>query len=113
MKINHYQFGSITIEGEVYPFDVEVRPLEILRWQRKASHIIDAEDVKRAVEQNPELIIIGNGESGVAQVTEDAKKEIEAKKIPFVIKETAEAVEIFNQETEKGKKVIGLFHLTC
>ncbi len=119
--IEEYQFGSITIDGKTYDHDVEVRwTSEILKWWREESHVIDVEDVKRAVEQNPETIVIGTGESGIARVTEEAKKFIQEKGIKLVIDKTEEATKTFNvinEESvlEEGKqnKVIGLFHLTC
>ncbi len=119
--IEEYHFGSITIDGKIYTYDVEVRWTgEVLKWWRAESHIIDIEDVKRAVEQNPETIIIGTGESGVARVTEEAQKFIKAKGIELIIDLTEQAVKTFNirreeSEKEEGKqeKVIGLFHLTC
>jgi len=119
--IDEYKFGSITIDGKTYNHDVEVRWTdEALEWWRKESHLIDVEDVKRAVEQNPEMIIIGTGESGVARVTEEAQRFIKEKGIKLIIDKTEEAVKTFNvineeSELEEGKqnKVVGLFHLTC
>lgn len=119
--IEEYKFGSITIDGKTYNHDVEVRWTgEVLKWWRKEGHVIDVDDVKRAIEVNPETIIIGNGASGVARVTEAAKKEIESKGIELIIDLTEEAVKTFNiikeeSESEEGEqnKVIGLFHLTC
>jgi len=119
--IEEYKFGSITIDGKVYDYDVEVRwDGEILKWWRKESHVIDAEDVMRAIEENPDNIIIGTGESGVARVTEDAKREIKARGIELIIDLTEQATKTFNivneeSEEEEGeqRKVIGLFHLTC
>jgi len=119
--IEEYRFGEITIDGKTYHHDVEVRWTgEVLEWWRKASHIIDVEDIKRALERNPEVIVIGTGESGMAKVTQEAQKEIERKGIKLIIDITEEAVKTFNiinQESnkEEGKKtkIIGLFHLTC
>ncbi len=134
--IEEYHFGSITINGKIYTEDVEVRcngaasgiargeprPFgrEVLEWLRKESHIIDIEAVKRAVEQNPEVIVIGTGESGIARVTEDARNFIKEKGIELIIDKTGEATKTFNviceeslEEEGKQKKVIGLFHLTC
>lgn len=119
--IEEYHFGSITIDGKTYNHDVEVRwSGQVLKWWRKESHVIDVEDVKRAIEQNPETIVIGTGESGVARVTEEARKFIEEKGIQLIIDKTEEATKTFNiileeSELEEGKqnKVIGLFHLTC
>ena len=119
--IEEYKFGSITIDGKTYNYDVEVRWTgEVLKWWRAESHGIDVEDVKGAVEQNPETIIIGTGESGVARVTEEAKKFIKEKGIELIIDQTEQATKTFNiikeeskEEEGEQKKVIGLFHLTC
>ena len=131
--INAYKFGSIAIDGKTYNYDVEVRwtPKESLRdptgqagevlpWWRKESHVIDVADIKRAIEQNPDTIIISTGESGIARVAEEAEKFILERGIKLIIDKTAEATKTFNMineesELEDGKqnKVIGLFHLTC
>lgn len=119
--IEEYRFGSITIDGETYNSDVEVHwDGEILKWWRKESHLISVEDVERAVEQNPDTIIIGTGESGIAEVTEEAKKFIQGKRIRLIVDRTEEATKTFNIINEESKleegeqnKVIGLFHLTC
>jgi len=131
--IEEYHFGSITIDGKTYNHDVEVRwtpkesfrdsrgqACEVLKWWRKESHFVYSEDVKKAIDQNPEVIIIGTGESGLMEVGKDAKKEIESRGIKLIIDVTEEAVRTFNvileeSEEEEGKqrKVIGLFHLTC
>ncbi len=119
--IEEYHFGSITINGKTYNHDLEVRWTgEVLKWWRGESHVINVEDVKRAIEQNPETIIIGTGELGIARVTEEAQKFIQEKGIKLIIDKTEEAVKTFNiilgeSELKEGKqnKVIGLFHLTC
>jgi len=118
--IEEYHFGSITIDGKIYTHDVEVRWTgEVLQWWRRESHRIEVEDVKRAIEQNPDTIIIGTGESGIARVTKEVQKFIKEKGIDLIIGLTEEAVKTFNlrkEESEKEQrqeKIIGLFHLTC
>ncbi len=126
MHIEEYKFGSITIDGKIYEHDVEIRwalkeslrdPTgqvgEVLSWQRGQSHFIDVEDVKRAIEQNPDTIIIGAGEAGLAQVTEGAQKFIRDKNVELIIDSTEQSIKTFNIRKEKFEKVIGLFHLTC
>lgn len=118
--IEEYHFGYIKILGKEYTYDVEVRwDGQVLSWWRKASHIIDAEDVKRALGQGPDLIIIGTGASGIARVIETTEKEIKARDVELLIVPTDEAIKSFNNAIERTKaggqekKVIGLFHLTC
>jgi len=119
--IEEYHFGSIKILGKTYNHDVEVRWTgEVLSWWRKESHLFDLEDIKRAVEQNPETIIFGIGAYGAAQVTEAAQEFIRGKGIKLIIDKTEKAVKTFNiikkesiEEEGEQRKIIGLFHLTC
>jgi len=119
--IDEYKFGSIIINGETYTYDIEVRwNDEVLPWRRKESHLIDVEDVKRALEQSPDTVVLGTGEAGVAKVTEDCQKFVKERGIELIIDKTAEAVRTFNviyqdslEEEGAQRKVIGLFHLTC
>jgi len=117
--IEEYRFGHIKILGKSYSHDVEVRWTgEVLPWWRKEGHVFDLEDVQRALNQKPDLIIFGTGAYGVAKVTERAQKEIRNLGIGLVIDKTKEAVKSFNIIKEKAKegkekRVIGLFHLTC
>jgi hypothetical protein len=119
--IEKYKFGQITIDGKNYNHDVEVRWTgEVLKWWRKESHVIDVEDVKRAIEARPDTIVIGTGESGVAKVTAEAQKFIKEKGIRLIIDLTEQATKTFNiicaesiEEEGEQDKVIGLLHLTC
>lgn len=119
--IQEYRFGKMKIGGQTYTYDVEVRwGGEILDWQREESHIIDVKDIERALEQNPEVLVIGTGKSGIAQVTDKAQEAIARQEVKLIIDKTGEAVKTFNvikeeSEEEEGvqARVIGLFHLTC
>ena len=122
--IEEYHFGSITIDGKTYTYDVEVRfvssKTEVLDWEKDESHDINVDSVKRAVEQKPDTIIIGTGESGLAKVTESAKQFIAEKGIQLIIDITGEAIKTFNviqqssiEEEGEEANLIGLFHLTC
>jgi hypothetical protein len=119
--IEEYSFGFIKINGVEYTNDTEVRWTdEVFPLVLKERHKIGAEEVKRAIDQKPDTIIIGTGESGLAEVTPKAQEEIEKNGIKLIIDKTEEAIKTFNvlkedSEEEEGvkEKVIGLFHLTC
>jgi hypothetical protein len=111
--IEEYYFGSIKIDGETYNHDVQIGlDNEIKLWWRNESHQIEKRDIEEVLGQNPEVIVIGTGEMGVAKISEEAQKEIKAKGIELIIEPTSEAVQTFNSLEKKGK-VAGLFHLTC
>jgi hypothetical protein len=119
--IEEYYFGFIKINGQDFNSDVEVRwTNKVLPWSFKERHKINIGEVKRAIEQKPDTIVIGTGESGLAEVTLEAQKEIEKNGIKLIIDKTEEAVKTFNVIKEESKeeegleeRVIGLFHLTC
>jgi len=122
--IEEYHFGSITVNNKIYNNDIEVRWMcskaEVLDWKRDESHDINVDSVKRAVEQKPETIIIGTGETGLAKVTESAKQFIHENGIKLIIDITGEAIKTFNvikqdsiEEEGEEADIIGLFHLTC
>jgi len=118
--IEEYKFGIITIDGKNYDRDVQTDwNGEVLEWCKKDSHLVTAEDVRGAVDKNPESIVIGTGEEGMAVVSEEAKIFIREKGIELLVDKTEEAVKTFNilkedslEEEGKQERVVGLFHLT-
>lgn len=114
--IEEYRFGSIIIDGKTYDHDVEVRwNGKVLKWWRKKGHVFALDDLKRALKEKPDIIILGTGAYGTAKVTNEVKKVLQDKGIKLIVDKTEEAVRTFNiiMERSKEKKIIGLFHLTC
>ena len=124
--IEEYNFGFIKINGQTYNHDVQIGlDNKVKLWWRSKSHEIWKRDIEEVLDQVPEAIVIGTGEMGIAQLTEEARQEIISKKIELIVEPTAEAVKSFNSLKKdlsalpaqagggQGKKVVGLFHLTC
>lgn len=112
--IEEYHFGSITIDGKIYTHDVEVRwNGEVLDWWRGESHLFSLTDIQRVLEKNPDVLIFGTGAYGIANLSEEVEQEIRKRGIDLIVGKTDEAIKNFNLIKGKGKKVIGLFHLTC
>ena len=114
VKINNYEFGLITVNGKEFRQDVAVFwDGTVSEWQRAESHVIVPADIKFIFAKNPEAIVIGTGESGMAEVLAETKAEIISKGIKLTIEKTSAVVELFNDNADKGIRVVGLFHLTC
>ncbi len=112
--ITDYQFGLMIINGHTYNYDIEVRwDGNILPWVRKEGHIFNSDDVQRAINIKPEIIIFGTGDYGMARVAPETLTIINKQGIKAVTEKTPQAVQFFNNYLKKGKRVIGLFHLTC
>lgn len=119
--IEEYKYGLIIIDGKNYNNDVIVDwSGGVSEWKKPDSHLIEPGDVIAALGMNPEVVVIGTGENGIAEITQAAQDSILGKGIKLIIDKTQEAVRTFNilkedslEEEGKQTKVVGFFHLTC
>jgi hypothetical protein len=113
MKVEHYSFGKITIEGKTYTSDVIVYPERAdASWWRREGHNLQIEDLADVLKAEPAVVIIGTGSLGVMKVPKKTISHLEAKGIVVYVERTGKAVELFN-ELQKNKIVIATLHLTC
>lgn len=112
--VDEYHFGSITIDGKTYDSDVIIHGEKMIndRWWRKEGHNIAIEDLKDLPEKF-EVLVIGNGASGVCQVPDETIEFVKRKGVEVIIQMTADATQTYNQLLSEGKDVVGAFHLTC
>ena len=111
--IDDYHFGSITINGKTYNNDVIVHGEKMLNesWWRKDGHNMAIEDLKDLPDQF-DVIVIGNGASGVCNVPEETVEYLK-KTGEVIVQMTGDATKTYNQLLADGKDVVGAFHLTC
>jgi hypothetical protein len=113
MKIEHYSFGKITIEGKTYTSDVIIYPEKVnASWWRKEGHNLQVVDLTDVIDANPQILVIGTGATGLMRVPKETISHLQSKGIEVHVARTGEAVEIFNK-LQKDKIVIAAFHLTC
>lgn len=117
--INSTQFGSVTIDNKKYNQvliigdNIEEREYSKLKELFNTSHQIGDWEQAKLVENDPEVIIIGTGQSGMLEVDDEFVKVIKERGIELVIKNTPEAIEVYNELIGQGKKVNALIHTTC
>jgi len=113
MKIEHYSFGSITIDGKTYTSDVIIYPEKVdSLWWRKEGHYLHIADLKDVINVKPGVLIIGTGYSGAMVVPEETISYIKTQNIEVHIARTEKAVELFNK-FQRSKKTVAALHLTC
>ncbi|MFZ6017011.1 MAG: Mth938-like domain-containing protein [Nitrospirota bacterium] len=113
MKIEHYSFGRIIIDGKTYTADVIIYPGRVdSSWWRKEGHCLQVVDLNDVINAKPDILIIGTGHSGVMQIPKETITYLESKGIEVHVARTEKAVEMFNK-LQNGKIVIAAFHLTC
>jgi hypothetical protein len=113
MRIEHYSFGKITIDGQTYTSDLIICPGRVYAsWRRKEGHKLQVEDLRDVLNTDPRVLIIGTGAFGVMMVPKETTAYLESKGINVHAMRTAKAVELFN-ELQKDARVIAALHLTC
>ena len=118
MKIKGTEFGSITIDGEIYPFDVLIRLSGEIKKRKKklskerygTSHIVSLEEAEFIYEKGSDLLVLGTGQSGNLGLSPEASEFFAHKGCPVLAEPTPQAIVTFNRS--KGQK-IALFHVTC
>lgn len=113
MKLEHYSFGRLTIDGKTYTSDVIIYPGRVdSSWWRKEGHYLQVVDLVDVINAKPEVLIIGTGYSGVMAVPKETVSHLESKGIEVHVARSEKAVEMFNK-LQKEKLVIAALHLTC
>jgi hypothetical protein len=112
-KIDSYHFGQIVINGRKYTSDVIIFPDRVQGdWWRDESHELALKDIADIIDENPEIVLIGTGSSGLMKVLPEVASAIEARHIQLIVQSTAEACEIYNQLSQT-QRVAAALHLTC
>jgi len=117
-KIDNTKFGRITISGTKFDYDVIIRLDGRVEKRRKklskaiygTSHIISLDEAKYIYEEGAERLIVGTGQSGMTELSDQADDYFEGKKCRVDLQPTPEAIQAWNEA--KGA-VIALFHVTC
>jgi hypothetical protein len=113
MKIEHYSFGSITINGKTCTSDVIIYPNKVnSSWWRKQGHMLHVEDLTDIIQTKPDVLVVGTGYSGLMIVPKETVLRLESEGIEIHIARTTKAVELFNT-LRKEKRVVAALHLTC
>ena len=117
-KIEDAWFGSITVEGKRYEYDIVIRLSGKVRRRNKqlskavygTSHTLSLAEVTDLHRKRAERIIIGAGFEGQVCLSKEAAEYLEEKGCRVDLCPTPEAIVCWN---EAEGNVLGLFHLTC
>jgi hypothetical protein len=117
-KIDGTEFGSITIDGAVFEYDVILRLSGKVKKRKKklskrvygTSHTISLDEAKHVYEQGAQRLIIGAGQHGNVTLSDEAADYFKRKGCVVEVEPTLAATRAWNNA--KGA-VIGLFHVTC
>ena len=111
--IDTYRFGRIVINGHNYTSDVIIFPDRVQgEWWRDDSHRLALKDVAGIINENPEILLVGTGASGMMRVLPEVEQAAKARNIKLIIQPTGEACQTYNQ-LSPTQRVAAALHLTC
>jgi hypothetical protein len=116
--IDKTKFGSITIAGTQYDYDVLIRLDGKVEKRKKklskevygTSHILSLAEAEHVYEKGVGKIILGSGQEGMLKLSHEAAAFFEKMGCKVELLPTPEAIQAWNKA--KGQ-CIGLFHITC
>ena len=117
-KIDETEFGSITIDGQVFEHDVIIRPSGKVKKRKKklsravhgTSHTISLGEAKHIYRKGATQLVIGTGHDGLVALSDEAVDYFQRKDCRVNLLPTRKAIQTWNKA--RGA-VIGLFHVTC
>jgi hypothetical protein len=116
MRISHFAFGVLEIDGVTYEHDVVIDHGEIQKRRKKASKKFrDAfGHTPLSLEENLPWrctrLVIGTGAYGRLPVMDDVKREADERGVKLIVLPTAEAIEVLQKGTRETNAVL---HVTC
>lgn len=114
VMITYYDFGKIQIDDKLYYKDLIIFEEEIFsNWWRKDGHNLHLEDLQEILRRKPDILVIGTGYNGVMKVSKNLIQQIEERDIRIIVAKSKDAVNKFNELTQKKQKVAIALHLTC
>jgi hypothetical protein len=117
-RIDQTQFGSVTIDGEVFTHDVIIRLDGRVEKRKKklskavygTSHTISLAEAKHLHQKGAARLLIGAGQHGRVALSEEAAAYFARHRCQVELLSMPEVIAVWNQA--EGA-VIGLLHVTC
>lgn len=119
LKIEKVSWGKVKINGQTYHQALIIGEKILERDKDKlenlfgTTHQIGDWEQKLLLSENPEVILIVNGWSGLLKIDEEFKKKVEDTGIELRVVLTSEVVKEYNHLIAEGRKVNCLIHTTC
>jgi len=78
----------------------------------KTGHKLRVEDIAEVMTENPEVLVVGTGASGLMKVLPEVEQAAQARGIKLIVETTDKACNTYNQLCQ-SQSVVAALHLTC
>jgi len=111
--IDSYQFGQVVVNGKKYTSDVIIFPDSVKdNWWKKRGHQLCPDDIAEVMAENPEVLVVGTGASGLMKVLPEVQQVVEAQGIELIVEATDKACHTYNQFC-RSRRAVAALHITC
>ena len=117
-RLEKTSFGSITVDGQEYSYDIlirldgsiEKRAKKLSKRVYGTSHTLSQVEAEYIYQAGADRLIIGSGQYGLVTLSPEARQFFDQQELAVELVATPEALSVWNQT---GGALIGLFHVTC
>ena len=111
--VDSCQFGQVVVSGKKYTSDVIIFSDGVRdNWRRKRGHQLCLDDIAEVMTENPEVLVVGTGVSGLMKVLPEVGWGVETQGIKLVIETTDKACHTYNHICH-SHRVVAALHITC
>ena len=111
-RLENYNFGRLTVDGEEETRDVIVLPERVVRnWWRREGHALVLDDLDAVLDELPARLIIGTGAQGQMKPDPATLAQLRERGIEVDVLPTDEAVQRYG--TLNPAETAAALHLTC
>ncbi len=111
--IDEFKFGFFKIDGKHFYDDIKISEGKVRQWSTRDKHELKLEDIHDIIKAKPEVIIVGQGATGLLQVPEQLRMQLYGMKIKLIVDKTPKACDEYNKALTEKKKVAAIMHATC
>jgi hypothetical protein len=117
-RVTHISWGRLEVEGMDGPFkDAKLFPggARVWDWNESGTNHepgIQPADLEELLEHGATAVVLSKGFNERLRVTEDTLRMLEERDVSTHVRETGEAIELYN-ELRETERVGALIHSTC
>ncbi len=110
---------EVRVGSETYHFrDCKVWPGGAAEWDWRLTGTkhepgIQPADIEEILEHGVEVMILSRGQKLLLKTSPETESLLTSRGIEYHVEETKRAVELFNELSQQGRRVGGVFHSTC
>jgi hypothetical protein len=116
MRLDHFRFGSIRVDGVTYENDLLIDRGQVRKRKKKVSKAYrDAFghtplSVEETIPWKCRTLVVGTGADGALPVMPEVIGEAERRHVELVIVPTAKAMDLLNRKPSNANAIL---HVTC